>query len=197
MNNVKTTGEIDRHLVATIVSSYVKHKSIAANDVPALIASVHQSLSGLGRASPVEVRAPAVPVRRSVRHDYVVCLGCGLRSQTLRRHLRVQHGLEPAAYYARWSLPSDHPITAPAYSARRAAMAKELGFGLRRKSSQRHPASSFSTESADGGVGAIIDGVGSASSPLLFIPAEFPWLSQSHLAQRLPAVPSAAALGKV
>jgi predicted transcriptional regulator len=134
MDNEKVPVKIDRQLVATIVSSYVKHNGIAANDVPAVIASVHQSLSGLGMASPpVEVRAPAVPIRRSVQQDYVVCLECGFRSQMLRCHLRVQHGLEPAAYYARWKLPADHPITAPAYSARRSAMAKELGLGRRRK----------------------------------------------------------------
>jgi predicted transcriptional regulator len=102
MENQKTSGEIDRHLVATIVSSYIKHNSIAANDLPTVIASVQQSLSHLGKSSPpVEVPTPAVSIRRSVTPDYVVCLECGFRSQTLRRHLRVQHGLEVAAYYAR------------------------------------------------------------------------------------------------
>jgi predicted transcriptional regulator len=70
-----------------------------------------------------------VPVRRSVQPEYVVCLECGFRGLTLRRHLRVAHDLNPAAYYARWRLPADYPITAPAYSARRSAMAKKLGLG--------------------------------------------------------------------
>jgi len=152
MNDPKVLREFDRELVAKIVSNYVKHNSITVNDLPSVIASVHQSLSNLGKSSPsVEAPAPAVPIRRSVTSDYVVCLECGFRSQMLRRHLRVQHGLELAAYYARWKLPSDHPITAPAYSARRSAMAKELGLGRprqivketpRRRSRSRAPAAS-------------------------------------------------------
>ena len=132
MNDRKISREFERELVAKIVSNYVKHNSITVNDLPSVIASVHQSLGNLGKSSPsVEVPTPAVPIRRSIRPEYVFCLECGFRSQMLRRHLRVQHGLEPAAYYARWKLSPDHPITAPAYSARRSAMAKELGLGRR------------------------------------------------------------------
>ena len=131
----KTPRGIGQDLVTTIVSSYVKHNTVPANDLPTIIASVYQALSGVGKpASPAKPLTPAVPVRQSVRPDYVVCLECGFRSQSLRRHLRVQHGLERAAYYARWNLPPDHPITAPAYSARRSALAKELGLGHGRKS---------------------------------------------------------------
>jgi predicted transcriptional regulator len=75
---------------------------------------------------------PGVPIRRSVQRDYVVCLECGFRAQALRGHLRVQHGLEVAAYRIRWNLPSDHPVTAPAYSVRRSAIAKQIGLGHRR-----------------------------------------------------------------
>jgi len=74
-----------------------------------------------------------------VQRDYVVCLECGFRGQALRRHLRVQHGLEVAAYRTRWNLPSDHPVTAPAYSARRSALAKQIGLGRRRARSGRRP----------------------------------------------------------
>ena len=124
------SGEGGRHLVAKIVSSYVKHNRVAANELPTVIASVHQSLSGLGKTpSPIKPLTPAVPIRRSVQPEYVVCLECGFRGRTLRRHLRASHGLDPATYYARWKLPADHPITAPAYSARRSAMARELGLG--------------------------------------------------------------------
>ena len=131
---------IGHNLVATIVSSYVKHNTVSADALPTVIASVHQALSSLGKpALPVEPRAPAVPVRQSVRPDYVVCLECGFRSQTLRRHLRVQHGLERAAYFGRWQLPPDHPITAPGYSARRSAMAKEIGLGRGRKTANAAP----------------------------------------------------------
>src|SRR5271167_495976 len=126
----KTPPKVGQNLVATIVSSYVKHNTVSADALPTVIASVHQALSGLGKPSlPVGPLAPAVPVRQSVRPDYVVCLECGFRSQMLRRHLRVQHSLERAAYFARWQLPPDHPITAPGYSARRSAMAKQIGLG--------------------------------------------------------------------
>src|SRR5215831_267166 len=76
----------------------------------------------------------AVPIRRSVQQDYVVCLECGFRAQALRRHLRAAHGLEVAQYRARWNLPADHPVTAPAYSNRRSVMAKAIGLGRRRAS---------------------------------------------------------------
>jgi MucR family transcriptional regulator, transcriptional regulator of exopolysaccharide biosynthesis len=126
--------DVGQNLAATIVSSYVKHNKISANDLPTLIASVYRALSGVEKnSSPAEPVTPAVPVRQSVRPDYVVCLECGFRSQTLRRHLRLQHGLDRAAYFARWRLPPNHPITAPSYSARRSAVAKQLGLGRRRQ----------------------------------------------------------------
>ena len=133
----KTPRKVGQNLVATIVSSYVKHNTVSADALPTVIASVHQALSSLGKpALPVEPRAPAVPVRQSVRPDYVVCLECGFRSRTLRRHLRLQHGLDRAAYFARWQLPPDHPIIAPDYSARRSALAKEFGLGRGRKTAR-------------------------------------------------------------
>ena len=148
MGDEKTAREVDQELVARIVSGYVKNNAVSASALPAVIASVYRGLSGLGKAaSPAEPQTPAVPVRQSVRPNYVVCLECGFRSQTLRRHLRIQHGLERAEYYARWKLPPDYPITAPGYSARRSAMAKELGLGRRRRSAtalapEAEPASS-------------------------------------------------------
>jgi predicted transcriptional regulator len=106
-------------------------------------ASSHQcikAVSGLEkRASSVEPLTPAVPVRQSVRPDFVACLECGFRSRTLRRHLRTQHGLERWAYYARWQLPPDHPIIAPGYSARRSALAKEFGLGRRKTANAAPP----------------------------------------------------------
>jgi predicted transcriptional regulator len=125
--------EVDVDQVARIVSSYVQHHQIAPDQLITLIVNVHRALAGLGRSPPVqEPLRPAVPIRRSVQHDYVVCLECGFRAQALRRHLRVAHGLEVAQYRARWNLPVDHPITAPAYSQRRSELAKELGLGRQR-----------------------------------------------------------------
>ena len=135
MNKREVPGDVGRQGVAKNVSSHVKHNRVAANKLQTMIASVHQSPSSLGKApAPTEALTPAVPIRRSVHPEYAVCLECGFRGRTLR-HLRVAHGLDPAAYYARWKLPADHPITAPASSARRSAMAKELGLGRGRSRS--------------------------------------------------------------
>jgi predicted transcriptional regulator len=124
--------KIDRSLVAEIVGSYVAQNSVGVDQLASLITTVHRTLSGLGESTPTpvpETLEPAVPIRRSVQRDHVVCLECGYRGQVLRRHLRMAHGLEPAAYRVRWKLSVNHPITAPAYSERRSTMAKEIGLG--------------------------------------------------------------------
>jgi predicted transcriptional regulator len=119
------------HLVAKIIASYVSHHNLAPEQIPELIASVHRTIAGLGQ--PVETQAalptPAVPVRRSVQRDVVVCLDCGWKGKMLRRHLTTRHGLSGEEYLKRWGLPSDHPLTAPNYSAQRSNLAKELGLG--------------------------------------------------------------------
>jgi predicted transcriptional regulator len=125
-----TSKEVDLRLVAEIVGGYVAHNSVSVDHLSGLISEVHRSLGSLGREAPVqEALVPAVPIKRSVQRDYVVCLDCGFRSQMLRRHLRMKHGLDAAAYRARWKLSADHPITAPSYSERRSALAKQLGLG--------------------------------------------------------------------
>lgn len=124
------TTEVDPRLVERIVSSYVLHHRIGVDQLPGLIAEVHRSLAKIGqRRRPEEARAMAVPVRRSVQRDYVVCLDCGYRAVMLRKHIRVVHGLEPAAYRDRWKLSANHPLTAPSHSARRSALAKQFGLG--------------------------------------------------------------------
>ena len=118
------------HLVAKIIASYVSHHSLAPEQIPELIASVHRSFVGLGQ--PAEAPAtltPAVSVRRSVQRDTVVCLDCGWKGKMLRRHLTTRHGLSADDYLKRWALPGDHPLTAPNYSAQRSTLAKELGLG--------------------------------------------------------------------
>ena len=121
---------VDLYRVARIVGSYVQHHQIGSDQLAGLIGEVHRALASLGRAPPVqEPLMPAVPIRRSVQQDHVVCLECGYRAQVLRRHLRVAHDLEVADYRTRWKLPPDHPVTAPSYSARRSTMAKQLGLG--------------------------------------------------------------------
>jgi predicted transcriptional regulator len=107
---------IDLDQVAEIVSSYVRHHQIAADQLAGLIVEVHRALAGLARATPAqEPPEPAVPIRRSVQQDYIVCLECGYRAQMLR-HLRIAHGLEVADYRTRRQLPLDFPLIAPSYS---------------------------------------------------------------------------------
>ena len=121
--------EVDLDPVVRIVSRYVQHHQMALNQLLTLIAEVHRALAGLGRATPVQQPPkPVVPVRRSVQQDYVVCLECGYRGRTLRRHLRVAHSLDVAGYRTRWDLPTTHPLIAPSYSARRSTVAKQMGF---------------------------------------------------------------------
>jgi len=121
---------VDPNRVAEIVISYVRHHKIGADQLAGLIVEVHRALASLGRAPPVqEPHRPAVPIRRSVQQDYVVCLECGFRARMLRGHLRFAHGLEIADYRARWQLPVGYPLTAPSYSARRSTLAKEISFG--------------------------------------------------------------------
>jgi predicted transcriptional regulator len=117
-------------LVTKIIASYVSHHSVAPEQIPDLINSVHRTMEQLGQ--PAELQGaliPAVPVRRSVQRDAVICLECGWKGKMLRRHLSTRHGLTGEQYLKRWSLPSDHPLTAPAYSEQRSTLAKELGLG--------------------------------------------------------------------
>jgi predicted transcriptional regulator len=124
------TEEINPHLTTQIVVSYVRHHRLGPDQLAELITSVHRAIGQLGESpEPTEVLIPAVSVRRSVHRDYVVCLDCGYRGKTLRRHISTRHGLSGDEYLRRWGLPSDHPLTAPAYSERRSTLAKSLGLG--------------------------------------------------------------------
>ena len=131
---------VDPFQVVHIVSSYVRHHQIAADQLAGLIVDVHRALAGLGRVPPAqEPPRPAVPIRRSVQQDYIVCLECGFRAQMLRRHLGVAHGLNVTDYRIRWNLPADYPVTAPGYSTRRSSMAKAMRFGRRRATREPSP----------------------------------------------------------
>jgi predicted transcriptional regulator len=128
---------LDIELTTNIVSAYVRRNQIGPDQLATLISNVHQALIGVGKPATEanQKRTPAVPIRRSVHRDYVVCLECGWRGQMLRRHLNTGHGLTVEQYRARWNLSPDHPITAPSYSKRRSGLAKELGFGRGGRSS--------------------------------------------------------------
>ena len=119
-------------LTAEIVGAYVGHHSVAATDLPGLIATVGKELAGLGQApaEPKEEKpTPAVPIKRSVRPDNIVCLLCGKPQKMLKRHLATRHDLTPDAYKARFGLKDDYPLVAPSYAAQRSALAKKIGLG--------------------------------------------------------------------
>ena len=125
---IVNTDEPNPHFTATIVSSYVLRHAVRPEQLPDLITTVHHALGNLGQlVQAEEVLTPAVSVRRSVHHDYVVCMDCGYRGQTLRRHISTRHSMSRDAYLKRWGLRSNHPLTAPAYSERRSTLAKALG----------------------------------------------------------------------
>jgi predicted transcriptional regulator len=132
---------LDRGLTTNIVAAYVRHNQIGADQLPIVISTVHQALAGLGKSkAEIEMeRTPAVPIRRSVHQDYVVCLECGWRGKMLKRHLATGHGLTVEQYRARWKLPREHPMTAPAYSERRSGLAKQIGLGRGRRASREEP----------------------------------------------------------
>jgi predicted transcriptional regulator len=123
----------DRHRTAQIVAAYLRHNQLPTDQLASLVSKVHEAFRNLGKApEPVAERSPAVPIRRSVQRDAVVCLECGWRGHTLRRHLMRLHRLSPTEYRARWSLRAEHPLIAPEYSQRRSAMAKQFGLGRSR-----------------------------------------------------------------
>jgi predicted transcriptional regulator len=132
------SGEELLRLGADIVSAYVSRNAVAADAVPDIIRTVHQALEGLSRGAPpaVEEKAkPAVPIGRSVQHDFIVCLEDGKKLKMLKRYLRSRYDMSPDDYRRRWNLPPDYPMVAPAYAARRSDFAKKIGLGrgVRRK----------------------------------------------------------------
>jgi|SRR5271155_164408 len=131
------TTSTNRELAVKVVSAYLRRNQVAADQVASLISTVHQALAGLGKpaAEAVVGRTPAVSIRRSITPNFVVCMDCGWKGQMLRRHLTTAHGLTVEQYRARWNLSSDHGMTAPAYSERRSAMAKQIGLGRTRGAS--------------------------------------------------------------
>lgn len=121
-------------LTAQIVTAQVENNDVDAAGLPALIQTVYRTIAGLGQAPVAAAHPePAVPVKKSVFPDHIVCLECGKTFKMLKRHLTKDHKLTPAEYRSRWNLPSTYPIVASDYAARRSAVAKSIGFGLGRK----------------------------------------------------------------
>jgi predicted transcriptional regulator len=120
-------------LTAEIVSSFASHNTVATGDLPVLITNVFRALRTAGQAEAegkaAEAPTPAVPIRRSIQHDFLVCLEDGRKVTMLKRYLASRHGLTPEEYRKRWGLAKDYPMVAPAYAARRSALAKRIGLG--------------------------------------------------------------------
>lgn len=133
LSGVATGADNDLiELSAEIVCAYVSHNALSPTDLPKLIAEVHGALNGLHStevAEPVEELKPAVPVRKSVAPDYIICLEDGKKFKSLKRHLRTHYNMSPEEYRDKWGLPTDYPMVAPNYSATRSRLAKDNGLG--------------------------------------------------------------------
>ena len=119
-------------LSADIVCAYVSHNALSPTDLPRLIAEVHVALKGLRSVTlqePAEDLKPAVPVRKSISPDYIICLEDGKKFKSLNRHLRTHYDLSPEEYREKWGLAPDYPMVAPNYSATRSRLAKDNGLG--------------------------------------------------------------------
>jgi predicted transcriptional regulator len=123
-------------LTANIVSAYVSNNSVASADIPNLISQIHSALkrvTGGQVTAPTEPQKPAVPVKRSVTADYIVCLEDGMKFKSLKRHLRTRYNMTPDQYREKWGLPPDYSMVAPNYAAARSELAKQMGLGQQRR----------------------------------------------------------------
>jgi predicted transcriptional regulator len=127
-------------LTADIVSAYVSNNPVPAAEIPALINQVHSALqrvsSGQGETA-AEPLKPAVPVKRSITAEHIVCLEDGKKFKSLKRHLRTQYSMTPEQYREKWGLPPDYPMVAPNYAAARSELAKQMGLGQQRRRRSR------------------------------------------------------------
>ena len=123
-------------LTANIVSAYVSNNTVPSAEIPSLIGQIHSALlrvSGGQAPTPAEPLKPAVPLKRSITSDYLVCLEDGKKFKSLKRHLRTQYGMTPEQYREKWALPPDYPMVAPNYAAARSQLAKQMGLGQQRR----------------------------------------------------------------
>ena len=128
-------------LTSDVVAAYVSKNSVSTNDLPDLIGSVYGKLSTLAAPEEPEVKQePAVPIKRSVKNDAILCLECGKAQKMLKRHLASAHGLAPEEYRAKWRLPHDYPMTAPDYAEKRRSLAKQIGLGRKPEAAKKAPA---------------------------------------------------------
>ncbi|MBN9671138.1 MucR family transcriptional regulator [Roseibium aggregatum] len=137
-----TDSPVDANLIdltADIVSAYVSNNTVASTDLPNLISEVHNALQKTVTSSSEpepEPLKPAVPVKKSVMPDYIICLEDGKKFKSLKRHLRTHYNMTPEEYREKWDLGADYPMVAPNYAAARSELAKKMGLGQQRKRSK-------------------------------------------------------------
>jgi predicted transcriptional regulator len=119
-------------MTADIVSAYVGNNTVSAAELPGLISNIHAALSTVSTGAveaPPEPQEPAVPIRKSISPDYLICLEDGRKFKSLKRHLRTKYDMSPEEYRAKWGLPKDYPMVAPNYAKARSDLAKQMGLG--------------------------------------------------------------------
>ena len=140
LNMDEKTGLLE--MTADIVSAYVGNNSVSAGELPSLIANIHAALSqvstGVVEVEP-EIKEPAVPVRKSISPDFLICLEDGRKFKSLKRHLRTKYDMSPEEYRAKWNLPKDYPMVAPNYAKARSELAKQMGLGQGGRKPARAP----------------------------------------------------------
>ena len=129
-------------LTAQIVAAHVSNNAVGPDVLPTLIRDVYSTLAGMGHeavvtAEPADKRQPAVPVKKSVFPDHIVCLEDGKKLKMLKRHLKTAFGLSPDQYRERWGLPQDYPMVAPSYASHRSKLAKKIGLGTKPRENGR------------------------------------------------------------
>jgi predicted transcriptional regulator len=125
-------------LTAQIVSAHAAHNELGASALPSAIRAVYDTLVNIGEAppAPAEKAQPAVPIRKSVFPDFIICLEDGKRLKMLKRHLSTSYNMTPEQYRAKWGLDSSYPMVAPNYAERRSELAKQIGLGTHRTSAR-------------------------------------------------------------
>ena len=119
-------------LTAQIVSAHVSNNAIGAEALPSLIQDVYRTLAGVGKEQVVpDKQQPAVPVKKSVFPDFIVCLEDGKKLKMLKRHLKTSYKMTPEQYREKWQLPPDYPMVAPNYARHRSSLAKKIGLGTK------------------------------------------------------------------
>ena len=133
-NDAKQSANDALRLTVQIVAAYLSNNEVDANAIPDVLKSVHSALGSLSEPGQATVAAqPAVPIKKSITPDYLICLEDGKQLKMLKRYLRSQYQLSPEDYRKKWGLPSDYPMVAPNYAERRSQFAKEIGLGRQQK----------------------------------------------------------------